>query len=60
MNSLKQVMVVDRERKTAEPIVKHFLEEIGKQYQASIHWNVAEEGFSHLIRTNGAKAFLGA
>lgn len=60
MDSLKHVMVVDHDRQSAVPILDHFLEAIGKKYQASVKRSLAEEGFSHLIRANGAKAFLEA
>lgn len=60
MDSLRHVMVVDHDEGSAVTILNHFLEESGKKYQASVRRSVAKEGFSHLIRTNGAKAFLEA
>lgn len=60
MDSLKHVMVVDRDRTSDELILNHFLEEIGKKYQASINKSWAEAGFSQLIRTNSAEGFLQA
>lgn len=60
MDSLKHVMVVDHDRQSAVPILEHFLEAIGKKYQPSVKRSLAEGGFSNLISTNGAKAFLEA
>lgn len=58
MSNLKHVMVVDKSRQSAELVLNHFLDKIGKKYQASVSKSCAEGGFSQLIRTNGAKAFL--